>query len=80
MAFVVDEYGSFAGTGDVARRARGRSRDSSVPTRRTGGPFEREDGSWLLDGQIPLTDLAQHLALEWPDASIDEGFEHRSAA
>jgi putative hemolysin len=35
----------------------------------------REDGSWLLDGQIPMTDLAQHLVLDWPDADLDEDFE-----
>lgn len=32
--------------------------------------------SWLLDGQIPLTDLAVHLGLDWPTpVGGDEDFE-----
>ena len=74
MAFVVDEYGSLQGLvtlHDVLEAITGQF--GADPEDRWA--VRREDGSWLLDGQIPLTDLAQHLALEWPDADIDEGFE-----
>jgi putative hemolysin len=28
-----------------------------------------------VDGQIPMTDLAEHLSLEWPTPGEDEDFE-----
>ena len=74
MAFVVDEYGSLQGLvtlHDVLEAITGQF--GAAPEDRWA--IRREDGSWLLDGQIPLTDLAQHLALEWPDPDIDEDFE-----
>jgi putative hemolysin len=74
MAFVVDEYGSLLGLltlHDVLEAITGQF---------AGAPEEswalrRDDGSWLLDGQIPMTDLAQHLRLRWPDDETGEDFE-----
>ena len=74
MAFVVDEYGSLLGlvtlhdileaiTGQLA----GTPEDSSAT--------RREDGSWLFDGRIPMTDLLQHLSIGWPADGIDEEFD-----
>ena len=49
MAFVVDEYGSLQGLVTLHERRPRRSRDSSVPTRRTGGPFgaRMDRGCWM---------------------------------
>lgn len=74
MAFVVDEYGSLLGLftlHDVLEGITGQFR---------GHPddqwaVQREDGSWLLDGQIPMTELAEHLALEWPTPDDEGDFE-----
>jgi len=74
MSFVVDEYGSLLGLvtlHDVLEAITGQF--AGAPEERSA--MRREDGSWLLDGQIPLTDLAQHLSLQWPDDGIDEDFE-----
>ena len=74
MAFVVDEYGSLQGLvtlHDILEAITGQF--GSAPE--DSWAVRREDGSWLLDGQIPMTDLAQHLALDWPDADMDEDFE-----
>jgi putative hemolysin len=74
MAFVVDEYGSLQGLvtlHDVLEAITGQF----GPESEDRWAVRREDGSWLLDGQIPMTDLAQHLDLQWPDAAIDGDFE-----
>lgn len=74
MAFVVDEYGSLVGLvtlHDVLEAITGQfagAPEDSPATR-------REDGSWLFDGQIPMTDLAQHLSLGWPAEGVDEDFD-----
>jgi putative hemolysin len=63
MAFVVDEYGSFEGlvtiqdlfdslTGQIA------ARDEEVT-----GPVQREDGSWLLEGDTSIHELMDCLQL-----------------
>jgi putative hemolysin len=74
MSFVVDEYGSLLGLvtlHDVLEAITGQF----AGTPEDSWAVQREDGSWLFDGQIPMTDLAQHLSLEWPDVDIDEDFE-----
>lgn len=74
MAFVVDEYGSLLGLltlHDLLEAITGHFGG----TPEESWALRRDDGSWLLDGQIPMTDLAQHLRLRWPDAAIDEDFE-----
>jgi putative hemolysin len=35
----------------------------------------REDGSWLLDGQLAMTEIAQYLDLRWPTSPEAEEFE-----
>ena len=74
MAFVVDEYGALLGLITLHDLLEGIAGEFS------SGPDDswavlREDGSWLVDGQIPMTDLAQHLSLEWPTPDEDEDFE-----
>jgi putative hemolysin len=76
MAFVVDEYGELQGLvtlHDVLEAITGQfdsTTEDSVAVRRT-------DGSWLFDGQIPMTELPQYLPVEWPDPAqdIDDDFE-----
>jgi putative hemolysin len=74
MAFVVNEYGALLGLITLHDLLEG------ITGELTSDPNEnwavvREDGSWLVDGQIPMTDLAQHLSLEWPTLDEDEDFE-----
>jgi putative hemolysin len=76
MAFVVDEYGVLQGLVtlyDVLEAITGQIDLSAedIPAVR------RDDGSWLLDGQIPMTELPQYLPVEWPDPAHDpdEDFE-----
>jgi putative hemolysin len=76
MAFVVDEYGELQGLvtlHDVLEAITGQF-DSATEDSEA---VRRADGSWLLDGQIPMTELPQHLAVEWPDPGhdVDEDFE-----
>jgi putative hemolysin len=74
MAFVVDEYGALLGLITLHDLLEGITGEfSSSPD--DSWAVLREDGSWLLDGQIPMTDLAQHLSLEWPTPDEDEDFE-----
>jgi putative hemolysin len=74
MAFVVDEYGELQGLvtlHDVLEAIAGQfdgPAEESVA-------LQREDGSWLLDGQLPMADLAQFVKLDWPDPKVDEDFE-----
>lgn len=74
MAFVVDEYGSLLGLvtlHDVLEGITGQF-DSAQDD---NWAIQRPDGSWLFDGQIPMTDLATHLSLQWPLPGHDEDFE-----
>jgi putative hemolysin len=74
MAFVVDEYGSLMGLVTLHDLLEG------ITGQFHGDPedrwaVQRDDGSWLFDGQIAMTDLAKHLALDWPTPEDDEDFE-----
>jgi putative hemolysin len=74
MAFVVDEYGSLLGLvtlHDVLEAIAGQF----AGTAEEAWAVRREDGTWLLDGQISMTDLAQHLWLQWPPPGEDVDFE-----
>jgi putative hemolysin len=74
MAFIVDEYGSLLGLvtlHDILEAITGQFAGTPEESSAT----RREDGSWLFDGQIPMTDLAQHLLIGWPADGIDEDFE-----
>jgi putative hemolysin len=70
IAFVIDEYGSVQGLltlHDILEAITGQF--AAAPE--DSWAVQRDDGSWLLDGQIPMTVLAQHLALEWSDDDAD---------
>jgi putative hemolysin len=74
MAFVVDEYGVLLGLvtlHDVLEGITGQF--AGDPDDRWA--MQRDDGSWLLDGQIPMTELGLHLDIEWPCPDEDEDFE-----
>ena len=63
MAFVIDEYGEIQGIvtlQDLVEAITGefRPRDPA-----TAWAVQREDGSWLLDGQIPVPELKDRLDL-----------------
>jgi putative hemolysin len=64
MAFVVDEYGEVLGIvtlQDLIEAITGefKPRDAS-----TAWAVQREDGSWLLDGHIPVQELKDRLSLQ----------------
>jgi putative hemolysin len=74
MAFVVDEYGSLLGLvtlHDVLEAIAGQFADVGEDAR----AVRRDDGSWLLDGQLPMTELAQYLDLRWPTSPEADEFE-----
>lgn len=74
MAFVVDEYGSLLGLvtlHDILEAITGQFAGAPEDSPAT----QREDGSWLFDGQIPMTDLAQHLSIRWPTDGAGEDFD-----
>lgn len=73
MAFVVDEYGALLGLITVHDLLEG------ITGQFTGHPDQewavrRDDGSWLLDGQIPMPDLAERLRLDWPVPGHEQDF------
>jgi putative hemolysin len=64
MAFVIDEYGEVQGMvtlKDVMEAITGEFKPSSVDD---AWAVKREDGSWLLDGLIPIPELKDRLALK----------------
>lgn len=73
VAMVIDEYSSIAGlltSTDVLEALVGELAPADGSAR--GGPVRREDGSWLLDGLMPLDEVAELLALPGePDAAED---------
>jgi putative hemolysin len=74
---VIDEYGSVQGLvtlHDILESITGEI--EAVPEDRWA--VQRDDGSWLLDGQIPIAVLAQHLGLEWPDDEVEAEFQTAS--
>lgn len=64
MALVVDEYGTFEGivtTADILEAIVGAfAVDRDDPNH---GAIHRDDGSWLLDGSLPIDQMAETLAL-----------------
>jgi putative hemolysin len=68
LVFVVDEYGAVQGVvteRDVLEAIAG---EFAVPAGDEGWAVRRADGSWLLDGLIPATELKDRLELaELPD-------------
>ena len=64
LVFVVDEYGEVQGVitaRDVLEAIAG---EFTAPTDTDSWAVQREDGSWLLDGLIPATELKDRLGLK----------------
>jgi putative hemolysin len=64
VAFVIDEYGEVQGMvtlKDVMEAITGEFKPSSVDD---AWAVKREDGSWLLDGLIPIPELKDRLGLK----------------
>jgi putative hemolysin len=63
LVFVVDEYGAVQGLiteRDVLEAITG---EFTVPSGEDAWAVKREDGSWLMDGLIPVTELKDRLEL-----------------
>ena len=72
MAFIVDEYGAFEGVvtaTDLLEMIAGDFNEEHDEPQL--GVVQREDGSWLVDGQTDLDDLADQLGEDFGEA---EGF------
>ncbi|WP_407278689.1 hemolysin family protein [Aromatoleum evansii] len=64
MVFVIDEYGEIQGVvtlQDVLEAVTGEFRPSSLDE---AWAVQREDGSWLLDGMIPIPELKDRLEIK----------------
>ncbi len=64
LVFVVDEYGAVQGViseRDVLEAITG---EFATPTDDDAWAVQREDGSWLMDGLIPVTELKDRLELK----------------
>ena len=65
LAIVVDEYGSLEGLvtpTDILTSIAGDLPDQGA--QQTPGAVERDDGSWLLDGSLPVETAARTLGVE----------------
>jgi putative hemolysin len=62
LAIITDEYGGIEGVAtpvDVLRAIAGELRD--IGSRERPEIFKRDDGSWLVDGHVPIEDLQHQL-------------------
>ncbi|MCV2355340.1 hemolysin family protein [Paucibacter sp. B2R-40] len=64
LVFVVDEYGEVQGVISVRDVLEAIAGEFNVPGDGDAWAVQREDGSWLLDGLIPVTELKDRLALK----------------
>lgn len=72
MALVVDEHGSIQGMVTAADLLGAIAGDSAfAPSEGIDRPVKREDGSWLIDGLMPLEDL--EILLSAPDFGEEDG-------
>lgn len=68
LVFVVDEYGEVQGMITVRDVLEAITGEFSTPAADDAWAVQREDGSWLFDGLIPVPELKDRLALkELPD-------------
>jgi len=63
MAFVIDEYGEVQGIVTLQDLVEAITGEFNPRNPETSWAIEREDGTWLLDGHIPLPELKDRLAL-----------------
>jgi putative hemolysin len=67
LALVVDEYGTFEGedsTGDILASIAGQFHDGGSDL--APGATQRSDGSWLVDGAMPVDEMAALLGVGLP--------------
>ena len=68
LVFVVDEYGEVQGMVTVRDLLEAITGEFSTPTDDGAWAVQRDDGSWLFDGLIPVPELKDRLGLkELPD-------------
>ena len=63
MVFVVDEYGEVQGVITVRAVLEAITGEFTTPRPEDAWAVQRDDGSWLLDGLIPVPELKDRLAL-----------------
>jgi putative hemolysin len=63
MAFVVDEYGAVQGIVTLQDLIEAITGEFQLRNPDTSWAVQRDDGSWLLDGHIPVPELKDRLAL-----------------
>jgi len=63
MAFVIDEYGEVQGIVTLQDLIEAITGEFSPKDPETSWAMQREDGSWLLDGHIPVPELKDRLGL-----------------
>jgi putative hemolysin len=64
MVFVVDEYGEVQGVITIKDVLEAITGEFSTPTDDDAWAVKRDDGSWLIDGLIPVPELKDRLALK----------------
>ncbi|MET0517661.1 MAG: hemolysin family protein [Burkholderiaceae bacterium] len=64
LVFVVDEYGEVQGVIAVRDVLEAIAGEFTAPSDDDAWAVQREDGSWLLDGLIPVTELKDRLGLK----------------
>jgi putative hemolysin len=64
MAFVIDEYGEVQGIVTVRDLTEAITGEFVTEDPSDAWAVEREDGSWLLDGHIPVVELKDRLGLK----------------
>ena len=64
MVFVVDEYGEVQGIITLRDVLEAITGEFTEPTSDDAWAVQREDGSWLMDGLIPIPELKDHLNLK----------------
>jgi len=63
LVFVVDEYGAVQGVITVRDVLEAITGEFSAPSENNAWAVQRDDGSWLMDGLIPVPELKDRLAL-----------------
>jgi putative hemolysin len=64
LVFVVDEYGAVQGVITVRDVLEAITGEFSTPTSEDAWAVQRTDGSWLIDGLIPVPELKDRLELK----------------